>query len=383
MFWYRVHLAQNLQIRGPPDVKSLSQSDLLHLVDLLISDKKWVEECDSRTYPFKLTRPTRKDDNPPSSSKGLINIFSEKQQNLHEFGEKRHQNPPHTGVPQPAAHKDSLSMSTNKQLADCQKLVDHIVKEYPEGFNMGAFRKLFLEKHGYALDIHRLGYEKLLNLLHVMHGVRVESNLIFPAGSFKSPDVDLPIQENKVVAKVDDSAVSSTKDDDSDSWDELGPINSSGSVKEKLESRLAAMRDKKRKSEEKLPDYEPLEEVEFSDSEEETSSVKSEREVKSKLEDESSLLQILDSWYSEGTSGNSRKDKPVGTTKVAGGTDICTEASKNESPVVKATRKQKPAKSYSFVTEQHGDDSKDMLVNGILGSLKKGGDKSGSSGVLS
>ncbi|KAL0448483.1 UNVERIFIED_CONTAM: hypothetical protein Slati_1404700 [Sesamum latifolium] len=312
----REHLVQNLRKQGPPVLSSLPEGDILHLVDLLISDKKWVEVDDSRTFPFRLTRLAGKHPhhNPPLSSNGLSHIFSGRQPNLQESGERKHQNPPHAGVQPPIAHRGPSAKPRSEILADCQKLVDHIVKEYPEGYNMGSFRKLFLEKHGYALDLQKLGYEKLVNLLQIMPGARIESNLIVPASAFKNLDpqnIGLPIEESKVTPAIDsrsESLVSSTTDDDSDSsWDELGPLDK---------------------------------EDEFSDSEEETSS-KSETEIKSRLKaEESSLLQILDSWYSS-KGADSKKDEST------------------KQPV----------------------DGKDKLVDGILGSLKKSSEKSSESRV--
>ncbi|KAG8383417.1 hypothetical protein BUALT_Bualt04G0010600 [Buddleja alternifolia] len=361
----RAHLAQNLQKQGPPILKSLPEGDLLHLVDLLISDKKWVDECNSRAFPFRLTQPTGKGphsnpNNPPSSSNGLRHIFSGKQQNLRDSGERKPQNPPHTGVPQPVTHRGSSSKPRSEILADCQKLVDHILKEYPEGFNIGSFRKLFLEKNGYALDLQKLGHDKLVNLLQIMPRVRIESNLILRVGIFKNLDqqnIDHPLnQESKSLDAI------LTKDDDSDStWDELGPVDNMGPTKDEKDSRKG----QKGRMEKRVSDYEPLEEDDFSDSEEETSSsVRSENERRSKSnEDESSLLQILDSWYS-----GKEETSSVGT--------------KNESHVISPVRKQKPSKSYSFVAEQPVD-SKDKLVDGILGSLKKSGERSVESRELS
>ncbi|KAL2240159.1 uncharacterized protein LOC105171114 [Sesamum indicum] len=382
----REHLVQNLRKQGPPVLSSLPEGDLLHLVDLLVSDKKWVEVDDSRTFPFRLTMLAGKHPHhkPPLSSNGLSHIFSGRQPNLQESGERKHQNPPHAGVQQPVVHRVSSGKPRSEILADCQKLVDHIVKEYPEGFNMGSFRKLFLEKHGYALDLQKLGYEKLVNLLQIMPGVRIESNLIVPASAFKNLDpqnIGIPMEESKVSPVIDshgESSVSSTKDDDGDSsWDELGPLDSSGPGKRAAEARLNR-KGQNGRTESRLPDYEPLEEDDISDSEEETSS-KSENEIKSRLEEESSLLQILDSWYSnKGADG--RKDESTSTANATDSTEIGL-GTKNESPVVNPTRKQKSVRTYSFVMEQPVDD-KDKLVDGILGSLKKSSEKSTESRVL-
>ncbi|PIN26848.1 hypothetical protein CDL12_00392 [Handroanthus impetiginosus] len=353
----REQLGQNLQKHGPPVLKSLPEGNLLHLIDLLIKDKKWVEECHSQTFPFKLTRPTvGKDphDNPPLSSNGLSHIFARRWANLPDPGGRKHQNPPHTGFPQPIAHRGSSSKPKSEMLADCQKVIDHIVKEYPEGFNMGCFRKLFLEKHGYALDLRKLGYEKLVNLLQIMPGVRVESSLILPAAAFKNLDAQtnvLPVQDK--VRPVSESSLSTMKGDDSDSqWEELGPVN-----KDEINTILTS-RGPKGKSE---YDYEPAGLDEFSDSDEETTPAKSENETKSNLNDESSLMQILDSWH-RAKGADDKKNEATSTTSATESEE------KNESPAINPTRKQKAVKSYSFVTEP--DNTEDKIVHGILGSLK-------------
>ena len=45
----REQIAQNLCKEGPLILGSLTKTDLLHLVDLLTSDKKWVEENPTQT----------------------------------------------------------------------------------------------------------------------------------------------------------------------------------------------------------------------------------------------------------------------------------------------------------------------------------------------
>ncbi|XP_073122676.1 uncharacterized protein [Henckelia pumila] len=382
----REHLAQNLQERGPSVLRSLTEGDLIHLVHLLISDKKWVEECDSPIFPFMLTRPVGKDmhNNHPSSSNGLSHMFAVRQPSLRELGDRKHQNPPHTGVTQTSCHKGFSSKPRNEILVDCRSLVDQIVKEYPEGFNMGSFRKLFLEKRGYALDLKKLGFEKLVNLLETMPGVRIESNLIIPVESDKNQGFQmrhLPFQESK----IDPAADSDGESNESDSWDELGPIDHTSSKKEAMDSRFTGKGSMKR-----LPHYEPLKDDDFSDSEDETP-VKSDSEGKRKvIQEESSLLHILESWYSSKDSDNrkdelvngekkvnSKKDESVNISNVADSSKNILEpgtlASLSQSTdpaLVKQSRKLKPSKNYSFVLEQP-DDSKDRLVDDLLGSLKK------------
>ncbi|KAL6552219.1 hypothetical protein OROGR_008373 [Orobanche gracilis] len=352
----REHLVQNLQKHGPPSLKSLSKTEILSFIDFLISDKKWVEECTSGTSPFRLARPSSLN-NPPSNPNGLSQIFSGK--HPPESGERKHHNPLHTDVPQHVVHKNLSSKTRSELLADCQKLVDHIVKNHPEGFNLGSFRKLFLEKNGYALDLQKLGYEKLANLLQIMPGLRIESNYIFPAGPFKIPDSE--------------SLARSSKNDD---FDELGPVDNPGRDKEKTDLRFPR----------KQPDYDytPVKDDDFSDSEDEAL----ENEVnKTKLEDGSSLLQILDSWYSNKDSGD-KKDESMGVNVLTDKGQVFSHPSekmgsglKNGTLVVGPKRKQIPGKSYTFVLEQDVG-SQDKLVNGILGNLKKSGERSGDSRIL-
>ncbi|XP_057766118.1 uncharacterized protein LOC130986669 [Salvia miltiorrhiza] len=381
--WTRKHLAQNLQNQGPMVLRLLSISDLLHIIDLLISDKKWLEERGTGRYPFRVAYPARKplQNNRPLSSSGLSHIFSDRQPSSQESKERKHQNHPHTGVPQPIVHRGSSSKSKTEVLADCKKLVDEIVKEYPEGFNVGGFSKLFLEKYGYAPDLQMLGLEKFTTLLKIMPGAVVASNLILPRGASKNLNLQntgLPIQETKTGPVVDshgDSSIISKQDDESDSWDELGPLDTSGSEKDEMEAQVTG---KSRKGTDMgLPFYEPLREDDFSDSEDEMSSdARSEDESKSNPSSESALLDILDSWHSQ-KEGKSKRDESTSKN----GLDLsATCSSKKGSEVGKPTRKSKLQKNYTFVKEV---DSKDRLINGILGSMNKCGDKSGDSKVLS
>ncbi|KAL3818813.1 hypothetical protein ACJIZ3_004718 [Penstemon smallii] len=333
----RKHLAQNLRRKGHSALRFLPLCDLLHLVDLLISDKKWVEECDSETSPFKLTRLVKKDpcNDTPLSSNGLSHMFSNKQPILQELGDKKHRNPPHTGVHQ--TRKGSLIKSNSEILKDCEKLVDHIVNNYPEGFNMGEFRRLFIDRYGYALDLQKIGFDKLVNLLQIMPGAKIDHNMIFPAESFKNIGLQT-IQESE------SSDNTSSKDDDSDSWDELGPVDNKGETGSGFF--------KKGQKGITEPDYEPVHDNDLSDSDEDedssSSSIRSRNEFESTKRD-STLIQILDSWYQE--SDSNQKEEPVSAPS--------------------SVRKQKPVKSYTFVAEH----SKDKLIDDILGSMKKSGER--------
>lgn len=177
-------MAQTLQKQGPSTLKSLGKSDLLHLVDILISGKKWVAESPSQTFPFKLISPNGERTswiNPPISNR-LSSIFLGKaspsiSQNLPENDAKKKDQI----APQNGPSLRSMK-SRGEILADCKKLVDEIVKKYPEGFNLGCFRKLFPQKYRYSLDLKTLGYEKLAILLQIMPGVKIESSYLFPTG---------------------------------------------------------------------------------------------------------------------------------------------------------------------------------------------------------
>ncbi|KAF3956891.1 hypothetical protein CMV_018031, partial [Castanea mollissima] len=142
--WNREEMAQNLQNEGPLAHRSLTESDLLHLVDLLISERKWVVKCPSQTSPFKLTSSIGKSAMIQSrGSNGLSSIFSGTSPKHDE--DLKYQNILHIGVSPPVINKKPSVRSRSDILADCQKLVTEILKEYPEGYDMGSFRKLFLE----------------------------------------------------------------------------------------------------------------------------------------------------------------------------------------------------------------------------------------------
>ncbi|RVW24759.1 hypothetical protein CK203_080336 [Vitis vinifera] len=369
------------------------------LIDGLRSDvrnKKWVEENPTQTSPFKVIRPVGKKStsSQPHVSNGLSSIFlgTQSQSNLQrqlEHGEKRDQNLPHTGVSQPVIDKKMLDRSRSEILAHCQKLVDEILKEYPEGFNMGAFRKLFLERYGYSLDVQKLGYQRLASLLQIMPGVKTESTYIVPSWTASKGSLlesfDTNGQENNGSGKVgnSDSELSdaSRKEDDLDSpWEELGPVADTNSNRNEMESEL-----RRKKKEETVRqvhlDYEPSpSDDDFSDSEGETLlSTGTDRQERPKIsKEDSSLLRILDSWYSS-KEDNKRRD---GVENADGMIDCSRNDlkssgssgffSEDDTSPINCRKKQRPVRSYSFVSD-HGDD-KDKLIDGILGSLKKSGE---------
>ncbi|KAI3803932.1 hypothetical protein L1987_32098 [Smallanthus sonchifolius] len=84
----RQEVVHNLQQLGPSQLQSLSEKHILHLVDLLISEKKWVVENPSRTFPFRITVPSKStSSSKPLNSKGSTNNNDSHVQK-HEAGTK-------------------------------------------------------------------------------------------------------------------------------------------------------------------------------------------------------------------------------------------------------------------------------------------------------
>ncbi|CAK8567852.1 unnamed protein product [Lathyrus sativus] len=52
----REDLAHKLQKHGPMTLKSFAENDIFQLVELLIAEKKWLEESPSQAFPFRLTQ---------------------------------------------------------------------------------------------------------------------------------------------------------------------------------------------------------------------------------------------------------------------------------------------------------------------------------------
>ncbi|GAV75861.1 LOW QUALITY PROTEIN: NYN domain-containing protein/OST-HTH domain-containing protein/OHA domain-containing protein [Cephalotus follicularis] len=382
----REHMAQNLQKEGPLVLRSLGDSDLLHLVDLLISEKKWVEECPSLMSPFKLTQPEGlKSSSGPHAAKGLRSIFLGTASP--EQVEKKFENISHTGVSSPITNRKPSDKSRSEILVDCQKLVEEVLKEHPEGYNMGTFRKLFFERYGYILDTQKLGYRKLASLLQVMPGLKIESCYIVPSGkrpkmSGMEAAVPTIYEDNACLSLAisdDESSEASKKYDDFDSqWEELGPVAKPSSDRTELQSVVS--RTTEETSRLLHPYYEPsLSDDEFSDSEGETSyPTQPEGRGKPGVHDEdSSLLQILDSCYSRKERSN-RNEEPANaddsfecSTNSLMQLGMSGGGSKSRTSSGNDRRKQRFQKSYTFVSEPL-ENNKDTLIDGILGSLKKG-----------
>ncbi|XP_039125005.1 uncharacterized protein LOC120261257 [Dioscorea cayenensis subsp. rotundata] len=341
----REELVHGLQNESPSFLKGLEENHLHYLVDLLVSEKKWVEEYSFQTFPFKLVMPAR-DSVPPNSQSpnGLSSLFTNgpsqsKPEKGHNFAKKK-------------------TRSREEILCDCHKLLVELLKENPDGFNMCTFKPAFIQKYGYILDHQMLGYPKLASLLNIMPGVRLESSFILPAGKFcldsggKKLAADETICQSPEVDRGETINLNSKgpSSGDESAWEELGPVTETGN---KVSFSEASLSDE-----------------DFTDSEDDDVSrfTESESQHKTGEEESSALLQVLDSWYS---SKESEKDQM----KTADGLVDCSGNNAQNSSNQKASNfsklKTKHHRTYSFVSDSV--DEKEKLVDSILESLKKGG----------
>ncbi|KAB5511959.1 hypothetical protein DKX38_028987 [Salix brachista] len=375
----RKQIARNLQKEGPLVLRSLNESDVLQLVDMIISEKKWVEECPSEAFPFKLTLFAAQSivvDSPASNGLSSMFLSSPLESNLqrqpgHEGG-KKIQNIFQTGVSSPVSDEKPSARSRSEILGDCQKLVEEILKEFPGGYNMGSFRKLFLERYGYELNAKKLGYPKLAFLLQIMPGVDIESNYIIPSNemAMRSSAGRTVLNNTCPRSASSDSELSdaSKKDEESDStWEELGPADNSISGKEANES-VSRMKGKGEIVKQPYPDYEyPFFDDEFSDSEEESGNLTwPGGEAKPAFKDaNSSLLQMLDSWYS--SNEGEFKNKPENPKNMFGSSTNGFQSFDSSTPGKKTGTS---LVNYSSVADPV-ENKNEMVVDSILSSLKK------------
>ncbi|WVZ12038.1 hypothetical protein V8G54_016568 [Vigna mungo] len=356
----REDVAQRLQNGGPLLLRSLPKKDILQLVDMLIADKKWLEERPSQTFPFKLTQPVHKNlsVDQSRSGNGLRSIFLRRSsQSLeHDVG-KHNQSVPHTPISAAAVETKHFERSRNDILDDCQKLVNEILREHPEGYNIGAFRRLFVDKYGYHLDLQKLGYQKLVALLQIMPGVKFESTYIYPSvPAVCDSDSDTSILKTKATA--DNHAVSNSdselsestlKDDDMESeWEELGPVSIKNFDKSGLGYELVS--DDDTSASEGDHSY-------LTQSEEQTKSICNERD--------SSFWETMDLWHSckEGENGVKKSDN-VDSLSVS----VAHILNSSPDPAIvfpsktsNCRDKQRSYKNYSFVVDQVLHD-KDKLI---------------------
>lgn len=181
-YLFREALAKNLKDEGPSSLKPLDASKLLALVSMLVSEKKWIKENPYDALPFRVTRFTGKGSglsNHPSASGGLRSIFvNMSKSQCDEADDEKKVSKNIVGI-----SDKPLKRSRSEVLEDCQKLIKKITEENPGGYNMGNFRKDFLETFKYRLDYQNLGYPKLQSLIQIMPEARIESGFIVPSST--------------------------------------------------------------------------------------------------------------------------------------------------------------------------------------------------------
>lgn len=295
-------------------LKSLEEAHIIQLIDLLISEKKWIQENTSSTFPFTLSIPS---DSTPSTTS---------QENLPQCVT----NPDQLSIKKPPPKKIMLS--------DFRKVVKELLDEQPEGFQIGYIKPRFESKFGYMLEYRKLGYRKLVSLLQTIPDIKI-------VGKNKICKFDK--EKKKIEAdNIGNDVVDSNEEDSV--FDELGPIS-------------------------ELITHEPsLSGEEFSDEPETKASTDFNGET---TKEQSSLTEIVDTFASTKDEDAMSKE-PLGIDGIvdcARRHDI----NKSELWLGDSVRKPRPLRSqkgqYKFVADEV-EDEKDKIVNSILGTLKKNGD---------
>lgn len=340
----REQLAKRLHTDGPLILRSLKESDLLDLVDLLISEKKWIEEFPTQKPRFEILHPPGK------------RSASAQAPNSNASDEKSH------SMLSSIMQKKPPEKSRGEILADCQKLLDELLRRNPEGFNMGIFKKKFLEKYRYSLDHLKLGYPKLVSLLQIMPGVKVESACVYPDKVVYAPGIASLGSKGSPPGSDSEMSDSHRKEEDVESqWEELGPVANSNITKQEEQP------DPMQIDQEYKPSMEDDGE-ELSDQEEEeyasSSQLKADGKTKKKVnEEDSSLLEILNTWHA--TKDENNPEGLVDCSKQESGVEASSAAGN--------AQKQRLQKSYMFVSNSL-ESNKDKLIDGVLGRLKNSGE---------
>ncbi|XP_058786560.1 uncharacterized protein LOC131661147 [Vicia villosa] len=384
-------LAHKLQKYGPMVLKSSDENDIIQLVELLIAEKKWLEESPSHAFPFRVTQSVRKSTpmGLSNGTSGLRSLFlsktsqSNSQKSFENEGEKHSHSTQQTGVSRPATETKYTEKSRDDILQDCQKLVTDVLREHPEGYNIGRFRKQFADKYGYQLDIKKLGYQKMAYLIQIMPGVKLESTYIYPSTpAVCASDSNTSILKTRATNasherfnSYNELSDTAPKEYNTESpWEELGPVSLKSSSQNDLESNLT--QNAIELNTPKYPDYEPIvsdEDLSESEGDNSFSTQSEEDQVKPKYdEQDSSFWQALDSWHSSKEEENNVKKSE--NIDVLGNSllDILNSAPDTKQgirDIVSNKEKQRPHK-YSFVVDPASPDN-DKFIGGILDGLKK------------
>ncbi|KAF7057847.1 hypothetical protein CFC21_065013 [Triticum aestivum] len=348
-----VHGLQNLDCWP---LKGLVEKDVSHLVHLLLSEKKWIEETPSSDFPFRLTLPQKRTRTPPNSS--TTSTPPNSSTTCTPPNSSTTCTPPNSSTTSTPPNSSKFDLSslfnvkpleqgkyggdkgrTNRTpnreetLSDCHKLLKDLLLQYKYGFNISIFKRHFAQKHGYELDHQKLGYADIESLLQIMPGIRVKFPRVLPAenGNDQGGSKGDGNQSNG-----DDSI-----------WGELGPVSATAKTAEGVDKETC---------------YRPptCSEDDFSDDENQA-----EQEPRRGAE-QSSLLKIIDSWNGS-KDGSGKKHQEID------GVMDCSRSSPGYLDTLRATRQQQQTqKQYSFVSSDlEEDESKDKLVDSVLGSLQK------------
>ncbi|XP_020212108.1 uncharacterized protein LOC109796744 [Cajanus cajan] len=393
----REDMAHKLQKDGPLVFRSLTEKDILQLVESLISEKKWLEERPSLIFPFRLTQPIQNSLMCQSHSANdlcslsLSRASQSKMDKSSEHNvEKHNQSIPHTRVSTTATETTYSESFRHDILDDCQKLVSEILSEHPEGYNFSSFPRLFVDRYGYHLDLQELGYSKLAFLLRIMPEVKVESSYIYPSlpavCASEGETFNLKTQvTNDHAASNSDSELSgsaSQVNNMESPWEELGPVSVNNYNQSNLESKLSQKA--KELDTSKRPHYEPIvSDYDSSESEGDSSYLNHpEEQGKSKCNgQESYLLQRQELMQSNKEGNNSVKKSDmvdVSGIFLADLFDSSTEStegtlSKEKPRSHRGTLSKempKSQKNYSFVADPVMP-NKERMIHGILDDLKK------------
>ncbi|MCL7039037.1 hypothetical protein MKW94_023847 [Papaver nudicaule] len=349
----RLQIAEELQKKGPAVLKTLSGAAMIHLTHLLITEKKWLKHHSSQT-PSSSSNVIHPRLSPNHDTNGLRAILSSKSVSRGSLPAHAERGVNHD-KPVKQAQKP-CQKSADQMLKDCQKLVVATLEKNPEGFSIGSIQDLFREKYGYSLKYQMLGHLKLASLLQTIPGVRIEGALVVPSEKFPR---DFSVE--KICGADNNIGKNNNKDVSiSDSvWEELGPICCT-----KADGNVANDSDYNKKTKIEMSgagvykcDYD-LSDAEFSDSDSEfTRKDFQERPQKGRNNEDSALIQTLDSWYT------SKEGNDVGHSKnVSRIMDSEIEAG--------AGRTAKARKSFTFVEDKVEND-KGKLIHSILGSIRK------------
>ncbi|XP_010484263.1 PREDICTED: uncharacterized protein LOC104762633 [Camelina sativa] len=224
----REALAKNLKDEGPSSLKPLDVFKMLDLVSLLISKKEWIKENPSDALPFRVTRFTEESfclSNRPATD-GLRSIFVNMSKSMSDEEED--------GMSQRPKER-----SRSQMIADCHKLVKKITEENPGGYNMSNLKKDFLDRFGYRLEYHNLGYPKLQSLIQMMPEARIESGYIVPSSTPVPYESDSSFEDlgpvSKKTHKNEPSVVTDEEDHDDSETEDEASLEKSGDGRKKEE----------------------------------------------------------------------------------------------------------------------------------------------------